>query len=107
MIAARPHLAVHAMDGLLTEDVPLNRIADAVGTKVIPFVVGIKDLRQLLVFAPGFQADVHAFFCGMILIPLGIQVGLAQQGNAAHHGAGVALCGRALVERIMRRCSFF
>ena len=32
LIAARPHLSMHAMDGLLIDDVPLNRIADAVGT---------------------------------------------------------------------------
>ncbi|MBV8916241.1 MAG: diaminopimelate decarboxylase [Acetobacteraceae bacterium] len=32
LIAARPHLSMHAMDGLLVEDVPLNAIADAVGT---------------------------------------------------------------------------
>ena len=32
LIAARPHLRMHAMDGLSIEDVPLNRIADAVGT---------------------------------------------------------------------------
>jgi diaminopimelate decarboxylase len=30
--AARPHLSMHAMDGLLIDAVPLNRIADAVGT---------------------------------------------------------------------------
>ena len=32
LIAARPHLTMHAMDGLVIDDVPLNRIADAVGT---------------------------------------------------------------------------
>jgi len=32
LIAARPHIRMHAMDGLLIEDVPLNRIADVVGT---------------------------------------------------------------------------
>jgi diaminopimelate decarboxylase len=32
LIAARAHLTMHAMDGLLVDDVPLNRIADAVGT---------------------------------------------------------------------------
>lgn len=32
LIAARPHIRMDAMDGLLIEDVPLNRIADAVGT---------------------------------------------------------------------------
>ncbi|MSP00331.1 MAG: diaminopimelate decarboxylase [Acetobacteraceae bacterium] len=32
LIAARPHLRMHAMDGLTMEDVPLGRIADEVGT---------------------------------------------------------------------------
>ena len=32
LIAARPHLTMHAMDGLVIDDVPLNRIADAAGT---------------------------------------------------------------------------
>jgi diaminopimelate decarboxylase len=34
LIGARPHLATHAMDGLLIDDVPLNAIADGVGTPV-------------------------------------------------------------------------
>ena len=32
LIAARPHLTMHAMDGLLLDDVPLNAIADSLGT---------------------------------------------------------------------------
>ncbi len=32
LIAQRPHLTMHAMDGLLIDEVPLNGIADAVGT---------------------------------------------------------------------------
>lgn len=32
LIAARPHLSMHAMDGLVIEDVALNGVADAVGT---------------------------------------------------------------------------
>ncbi len=32
LIAARPHLTLHAADGLVMEDVPLARIADALGT---------------------------------------------------------------------------
>ena len=34
LIAGRPHLALHAMDGLVIDDVPLNAIADDVGTPV-------------------------------------------------------------------------
>ncbi len=32
LVAARPHLAMHAMDGLLMDGVPLNAIADHAGT---------------------------------------------------------------------------
>ena len=32
LIAARPHLSMHAMDGLMVEGVPLNSVADAIGT---------------------------------------------------------------------------
>ncbi len=32
LIAARPHLSMHAMDGLLMEGVPLNAVADETGT---------------------------------------------------------------------------
>jgi diaminopimelate decarboxylase len=32
LLTARPHLAMHAMDGLLLEGVPLNAVADALGT---------------------------------------------------------------------------
>ena len=32
LLAARPHLAMHAMDGLLLGGVPLNAVADALGT---------------------------------------------------------------------------
>jgi len=34
LVAGRPHLAMHAMDGLLIDEVPLNAIADAAGTPV-------------------------------------------------------------------------
>jgi diaminopimelate decarboxylase len=32
LISARPHLTMHAMDGLVIDEVPLNRITDEVGT---------------------------------------------------------------------------
>jgi diaminopimelate decarboxylase len=34
LIAARPHLAMHALDGLVIDDVPLSAIADQLGTPV-------------------------------------------------------------------------
>ena len=33
LIAARPHLSAHAFDGLTVEEVPLARIAEAVGER--------------------------------------------------------------------------
>lgn len=34
LIAGRPHLAMHAMDGLMMDEVPLHAVADQVGTPV-------------------------------------------------------------------------
>ena len=44
LIAARAQLAMHAMDGLLLEGVPLNRIADVLGTPT--WVYGAGTMRQ-------------------------------------------------------------
>ena len=46
LIAARPHLSMHAMDGLLVEGVPLLAIADAVGTPT--WVISAGALRSRL-----------------------------------------------------------
>jgi diaminopimelate decarboxylase len=46
LLAARPHLAMHARDGLVLEEVPLNAIADALGTPV--WVYGAGTLRRRL-----------------------------------------------------------
>src|SRR3954469_25863353 len=46
LIAARPHLSMHAMDGLLVEGVPLNAIADAVGTPT--WVISAGSVRSRL-----------------------------------------------------------
>jgi diaminopimelate decarboxylase len=40
LIAARSHLRMHAMDGLVMEDVPLRQIADAVGTPTWVYSAG-------------------------------------------------------------------
>ena len=60
LLAARPHLALHPMDGLLLEDVPLHAIADALGTPV--WVYGAGTLRRRLAAlraALGGVAQVH------------------------------------------------
>ena len=46
LIAARPHLAMHARDGLLIEGVPLHAIADAVGTPT--WVISAGSIRSRL-----------------------------------------------------------
>ncbi len=61
LIAARPHLSMHAMDGLLVEDVPLNAIADSVGTPT--WVISAGCLRSRLAALQnalaGLPARVH------------------------------------------------
>jgi diaminopimelate decarboxylase len=63
LIAARPHLRLHVMDGLTMEDVPLNRIADAVGTPTWVYSAGAlrtryRALTEALRDA-GLDAHVH------------------------------------------------
>ena len=63
LVAARPHLRMHAMDGLEVEGVPLNRIADQVGTPTWVLSAGsirarLAALRAALAGA-GLRARVH------------------------------------------------
>jgi len=63
LVAARPHLRYDAMDGLLVEDVPLNAVADALGTPT--WVLSAGTLRSRLVrlqcalAGAGLAAHVH------------------------------------------------
>lgn len=63
LIAARPHLRLHAMDGLLLEDVPLNRVADAVGTPTWVYSAGaLRSRYRMLAGAlrtAGLDAQIH------------------------------------------------
>src|SRR4051794_4195868 len=63
LIAGRPHLAMNAMDGLLIDDVPLNAIADAVGTPVWVYSASaIRRRYRILASAlsdAGVDAHVH------------------------------------------------
>ena len=61
LIAARPHLAMHAMDGLLVEGVPLLAIADAVGTPTWVISAGALRTRlsQLQTALTGLPIRVH------------------------------------------------
>ncbi len=63
LIAVRPHLSMHAMDGLLMEGVPLNAVADAVGTPA--WVLSAGSIRgrlralQLALAEAALPARVH------------------------------------------------
>ena len=61
LIAARPHLAMHAMDGLVLEDVPLNAIADALGTPVWVYGAGTmrRRLADLTAALAGLNVQIH------------------------------------------------
>jgi diaminopimelate decarboxylase len=61
LIAARPHLAMHPMDGLVLEDVPLNAIADALGTPAWVYGAGTmrRRLAQLTQALAGLRAHIH------------------------------------------------
>jgi diaminopimelate decarboxylase len=60
LLAARPHLSMHAMDGLLLEGVPLAAIADALGTPVWVYGGGtIRARARRLVGALDGLARVH------------------------------------------------
>ncbi len=63
LIAARPHLSMHAMDGLLMEAVPLNAVADTMGTPTWVLSAGsirgrLLALRRALMEAK-LPAQVH------------------------------------------------
>ena len=63
LIAARPHLSMHAIDGLIVEDVPLNAIADAVGTPAWVYSAGTMRRRYRSFAAAlseaGLEAHIH------------------------------------------------
>jgi diaminopimelate decarboxylase len=63
LIAARSHLRLHVMDGLMMEDVPLNRVADAAGTPTWVYSAGALRTRYLTLTKAmtdaGLDAPVH------------------------------------------------
>ena len=61
LVAARPHLSMHAMDGVLVEGVPLLAIADAVGTPTWVISAGAlrTRLRQLQSALADLPVRVH------------------------------------------------
>ena len=61
LIAARPHLSMHAFDGLVLEGVPLSHIADQLGTPVWVYGAGTMRARLAALKAAlhGLDAEVH------------------------------------------------
>ncbi|MBL6079490.1 diaminopimelate decarboxylase [Belnapia sp. T18] len=63
MLAARPHLSLHALDGLTVEEVPLARIAAAAGTPTWVYSAGALRRRaralQAALAGAGLRASVH------------------------------------------------
>ncbi|MDB5413553.1 MAG: diaminopimelate decarboxylase [Rubritepida sp.] len=63
LIAGRPHLSIHALDGLLVEEVPLARIAAEAGTPTWVYSAGALRRRaralQAALKGAGLQAGIH------------------------------------------------
>ncbi|MCW3476975.1 diaminopimelate decarboxylase [Limobrevibacterium gyesilva] len=61
LIAARPHLSMNALDGLTLEGVPLNRIADVLGTPAWVYSAGTMRARlaEFTAALAGLDAQVH------------------------------------------------
>src|SRR5271154_6291766 len=59
LIAARPHLAMHAMDGLTIEGVPLARIAAELGTPAWIYSAGAMRPRRAELQAARAGMHVH------------------------------------------------
>jgi diaminopimelate decarboxylase len=63
LLAGRPHLSLHAAEGLLVEEVPLARIAQAVGTPAWVYSAGALRSRaralKAALSAAGLDAGIH------------------------------------------------
>ncbi len=61
LIASRPHLTRHAMDGLLMDGVPLNAIADALGTPTWVYSASAmrSRLAELTAALAGLNTHIH------------------------------------------------
>ena len=64
LIAARAHLRLHGMDGLVMEDVPLLRVAEAVGTPTWVYSAGAlrSRYRSLAAALKNAGLDAHAHY---------------------------------------------
>ena len=85
LIAARPHLRLHAMDGLVMEDVPLHLIADATGTPTWVYSAGALRTRYRALTAALTNAglDAHAHYAVKANDHLAILSLLSREGAGA------------------------
>src|SRR5882757_5921975 len=85
LIAARPHLHLHAMDGLVMEDVPLNRITDAVGTPSWVYSAGAlrTRYRSLTGALKDAGLDAHTYYAVKANDHLAILSLLGREGAGA------------------------
>jgi diaminopimelate decarboxylase len=95
LIAARPHLKLHAMDGLLMEGVPLNAVADALGTPSWVYSAGCLRARLAELTAALAGLDCHIHYAVKANDHLAILT-LVRQGGA---GADVVSGGELLRAR--------
>ncbi len=85
LIAARPHLSLHAMDGLLMEGVPLNRIAEVVGTPTWVYGAGTirARYRSLIEALRRAGLDAHPHYAVKANDHLAVLALFAQEGAGA------------------------
>ncbi len=85
LIAARPHLAMHAMDGLLLDGVPLHAVADALGTPSWVYsATAIRDRYDALAFALAeARLDAHIHYAVKANDHLAVLRVLARAGAGA------------------------
>lgn len=85
LLALRPHLRMHAMDGLCVDDVPLNRIGDVVGSPT--FVYSASAIRgryrALTQALSGSGLDAHVHYAVKANDHLAILALLAREGAGA------------------------
>jgi len=85
LLAARPHLRLHAMDGLVMEDVPLRQIADVTGTPTWVYSAGALRTRYRALTGALRDAglDAHAHYAVKANDHLAILSLLGREGAGA------------------------
>jgi diaminopimelate decarboxylase len=85
LIAGRPHLTMHGMDGLMIDDVPLNAIGDAVGTPTWVYSASClrRRYRMLAVALADAGLDAHIHYAVKANDRLAVLRVLAAEGAGA------------------------